>query len=248
MSDQNQLGFGGQKSEKFEMRTKGGYELKLVRSTIQKTIRRGFEVESLYWAMEFHESGYTAYLIRTLACILAEDIGWADPATMAAVFSNLTFLNTMIKEKKDAYEFRPGLGAAILMMCRARKTRCADSGWVMVEEKRKAGYRLEIPDYALDEHTQEGRKRNRWWRFWCRQAAKLHPRATPEEIGGIDYDDVMLKWWIKGHPSHSDEADFSEYDPLVPNAPIVAVAWNPLEPVTEQEVRGDSEDEPPIGV
>lgn len=227
MAEQNQLGLSGGVGggSRFEMKTKGGYELRLVRSAIQKTIRRGQEIESLYWAAEFHEGGYTGYLIRTLACILSEDVGWADPAAMAAVFSNLTFLNMMVKEKKDAYEFRPGLAAAVIMLCRARKTRAADNAWVYLEEKRKSGYRLEIPDVAYDEHTQEGRKLNRWWRFWVRNASKLVPRATQEEIGGTDYEKVMSEHWMGGHPSHQDESDWTEFDPNMPDAPIVAVPW-----------------------
>lgn len=158
---------------------------------------------------------------------------------MAAVFSNLTFMTICLKEKKEM-EIRPMLGACILMMCRARKTRAADNAWVYIEEKRKRGYKLEIPDCAFDEHTEQGRKQGRWWRFWVRQASKLHPVAKPEEIGGMDYSQVMNEFWIKGHQSHQDEPDWNEWDPSAPETPIEAKPWLGVEV--------EKEEEPPLGV
>jgi len=51
----------GKKSSKekpFWMITKHGFNLDEVVSVLQKSIRRGMEEESLFWAVELAESGY----------------------------------------------------------------------------------------------------------------------------------------------------------------------------------------------
>lgn len=211
----------------FEPKTKNGYDLALVRSTLQKCIRFGDEVNAGYWAAELYDSGFANYLFTILNCICNEDIGHADPALVGAVMSNLVFQKELWKEKKGKCEVRPALGMIILMLCRARKTRAGDNFWQYIENKRTLGWRQEIPDFALDEHTAEGRKMGRWWRFWIRIGSALQNKATYEEIGGIDYEREMNGYWGMGHPSHQDEPDWKPIDMANPYGKIEAVPFNP---------------------
>lgn len=261
MSDQNTMfdnqpgyqngGSSYQKSAKkddYEMKTKGGYDLKLVRSAIQKAVRRGAEEEALYWAAEMHEGGFTNYLLTTMACIQSEDIGWADAGLSAAVDAKIVFGKMLYAEKKGKAEYTPMLASVILMMCRARKTRAADNAWQYMAEKRKAGFRIQLPDVCEDEHTQAGRAKGRWWRFWVAQGARLQNMATPEEIGGTDYQKSMDEYWGRGHVDHKDEPHWNVWDEKNPNAPIRKVGsdefWKGLGFEANRETGEISSEEP----
>ena len=67
----------------YELRTKNGYPLPLVRSALQKCVRYGDEVHAGYWLAEMVDSGYLNYALTTLACIAVED-GY-HPPTLAAL-------------------------------------------------------------------------------------------------------------------------------------------------------------------
>lgn len=212
-------------SNDFEATTKYGYELKQVRSNLQKCIRYGDEVHALFWAAEMHEGGYTNYLLTTFACIAVEDIGYADPATLSAIMATCNFYKALYKEKKRKAEYTPMVGTLVTMMCRARKSRIGDNSYQYVSEKRLAGWRLDHPEFGLDEHTVKGRAKGRWYRFWVRVGSVLQNKASFEEIGGRDYEEEMNEFWIQGHPSHQDEPDYEKIDVNNPYAPIIEKLW-----------------------
>lgn len=204
----------------FKPKTPSGYDLRMVRSALQKSIRYGLEEKAIFWAQEMVLGGYVNYLVKTLAVILSEDIGWASPPLYSAVQSNLVFLKAML-DKKEKFEFGPSVSAAVLMMCRARKTRAADNAWQFILEKKKAGFRLPIPDYARDEHNSEGRALGRSWKFWVRIGSVLKNKANESEIGGSDYGQ-MNEYWLKGNPDCPDEPDYEPLDLDDPEKPVVA--------------------------
>ena len=75
------------KDKPFWMITKNGYNLDEVVSALQKSIRRGMEEESLYWANELAVSGYGQYLWRRLGVTVSEDIGLAEPMAPVIISS-----------------------------------------------------------------------------------------------------------------------------------------------------------------
>lgn len=139
--------------------TTSGYKYDESISALQKMIRRGDEVEAMYWAIEL-EGKYHQALWDRLEVISHEDIG-------------ITSMNTIlfIRTCKEQYlEFRGKesgsrrlmLSNAILALCRAQKTRVADhfniSSYRRLPEERK-----EIPDVAKDVHTRSGEILDRDW-------------------------------------------------------------------------------------
>lgn len=139
--------------------TTSGYKYDESFSALQKMIRRGDEVEAMYWAIELEGKYYQALWDR-LEVISHEDIG-------------ITSINTIlfIRTCKEQYlEFRGKesgsrrlmLSNAILALCRAPKTRVADhfniSSYRRLPEERK-----EIPDVAKDIHTRSGEILGRGW-------------------------------------------------------------------------------------
>jgi hypothetical protein len=64
-------------------------------------------------------------------------------------------------------------------MCRSPKNREAcELDWI-IAEKRKKGFRLEVPDYAIDMHTFRGKAMGRDIEFFYAEGAKLHPDVGP---------------------------------------------------------------------
>jgi len=145
--------------KEFILQTPGGYPLDEVRSVINKALRVGDEQSAAYWAMEFIEGGYWKYLLKTLQCVAVEDIGLADP--LAIVISTAVKEAVEFKmEKKEKGSFpTEAIGFLILYLARAKKNREGDDFIEYIKAKRKAGWRLEVPDVALDMHCSRGRKR-----------------------------------------------------------------------------------------
>jgi|GEM_PF-275298 len=191
--------------------SKGGYPMDEVTSAIQKSIRRGKEAEAGYWAMEMIDSGYWRYLLHRLQTIACEDIGLADPNAVLLVSAVRQGLETRFQEMKErGKNWMPvpaeQIGFLILYLCRAPKSRMADDFMWYVQKKRKEGKRIEIPEYAVDEHTKRGKEK-------IRQVAKgkgiTIERAQEEEFylkggllknavkvskeGQVDWSEVLFK-------------------------------------------------------
>lgn len=135
----------------------GGYPLDEVRSAIQKCLRRGQEKESAYWAMEMIEGGFWRYLLKTCQCIAVEDIGLADP--LAIVITTAVEKAIEFKMQKKGLVPTEMIGFLILYLARAPKNREGDDFIEYIKFKRQKGWRLKIPEWALDQHCERGRKR-----------------------------------------------------------------------------------------
>lgn len=180
------------------MTSKPPYQIKLIdnyefdecASALQKCIRRNMEYEACWWAFVLHESGYHKYMWRRLLIIASEDIGNATPD--AAVLVNVLHQNYMAaitatnRTKNDALVFP---FQAIIYLCRATKTREADSLVNLIRTEYGNGKRLEVADFSLDMHTRRGRHIHGAWqdgtqaeiderhRKWFNEFARVEPDA-----------------------------------------------------------------------
>ena len=208
----------------YELMTKGGYPLPIVRSALQKACRFQREQDAGFWLAELHESGYTNYALSTLALIAVEDCA-GDHQNLATVMSILSFYRDLYKEKKSKADYGPALGVVTLILCRGRQSRWGDNFWCYINEKRKNGWRLEVPEYAIDEHVGDRYKlphqKTRSWKFWVKISSRLNNPAPENEIGGSDYSEQMEKYWMRGHPDHQNEPDYEQLDTKNPDAPII---------------------------
>lgn len=155
-------------------KTNGGFQLDEVASALQKSIRRGLEQEAMFWALEMAESGYGQYLWKRLLVISAEDIGPADPAALILTYAAWA----ATKDSTSSFSKAPGmrlefLGVVLLHLCRAPKSREGDDFCWYVMERRARGWKIPVPDFALDDHTDRGRKMKRGRQFWFEEASKL---------------------------------------------------------------------------
>ena len=157
---------------KFKLKTANDYELLEAVSSLQKCIRRGLEEEAMFWAAEI-ETKFADYLWVRLTVIVNEDIGLAEPAAIQLIEALRQQYQFLRKNSKSPSERLP-LANAIIAMCRAKKTRLADDFQTVVSRRRDfKGWRLEIPDFALDKHTRRGKQLGRGVDHWREEGCKL---------------------------------------------------------------------------
>lgn len=143
------------------MQTPNGHLCGEVASALQKSIRRGLERESLYWASELYLAGYGDYVFRRLRVIASEDVGMAAPEVAVQVRAlSLNYLEQKKHNKTSKSGSISGerlfLAQAVLVLVRAPKSRMVDHIVMAVFEGDREP--LETPDWALDKHTARGRR------------------------------------------------------------------------------------------
>lgn len=149
-----------EEKEKWILETAGQYQLDEVRSSIQKALRIGDEESAAYWALEFIEGkqNFWKYLLKTLQCIAAEDIGLADPLAILVTTAVKEAIEFKMEKSKGSFPTEM-IGFLILYLARAKKNREGDDFIEYIKARRKKGWQLEVPEVALDAHCERGRKR-----------------------------------------------------------------------------------------
>lgn len=160
--------------------TQRGYAFSEVASALQKSIRRGLEEDSLYWAAELDRSGYGQYVWKRLIMITSEDVGLAEP-NMPANIRALYDTWTETKKRKDPRNpERMFMVHAVLLLVRAKKSRICDHAkmWAFSDH---IEWR-EIPDVALDKHTLRGKRMGRGFEHFFTEGQHLeNPADIPDE-------------------------------------------------------------------
>lgn len=146
-----------ERNKGFELKTKNGYKLDEVVSSLQKTIRLGDEMMATYWAFELNDSGFWRYCFRRLQVIAGEDIGLANPEAMILVSSTYSSLLAQDKVKKILQVDNNILGFVVAYMARSKKSRFIDMIGGVILKQKEHGWKPEVPDVAVDMHCERGR-------------------------------------------------------------------------------------------
>lgn len=167
---------------KYQLLTKKGYDLMEVASALQKSIRRGEEDCALYFTVELYESNFDEYLWKRLRIIASEDVGLAEPLMPATI--QALYQSYQDQKKKKDEKHRPErlyLIHAVLLLCRAKKSRLVD--WTLIHYWNTHEQRdLPIPDYAFDKHNAKGRAMGRGDSHFFEEGSALSNHAEqPEE-------------------------------------------------------------------
>ena len=157
------------------MKTMSGYRFDEVFSSLQKCIRRGWEKDALYWAIEL-EPQFSKHLWNRLEIIAHEDISLGSIETIQFVKVCKDQYFEMRNRKNSAY--RMVLANAILAMVRAPKSRV---GLHFCNLMYRSDEMLPIPDVGKDQHTQAGRALGRGLEHFMDVGAVLENEAE-----GID--------------------------------------------------------------
>ena len=156
--------------------TRNGYAGDEVISALQKSIRRGLEEQACMFAYELYISSpqLEEKLWRRLLTISVEDIGMGNP--MAAIVVNNLY--QMSREFDYADGDRPIYFIhAIRYMCQSEKDRSSDLLKNICMKSFAMGKFPEIPDYALDKHTQRGQAMGRDSFHFLNEASIVIPQA-----------------------------------------------------------------------
>lgn len=169
-------------------------------SAVQKAIRRSLEAEAMQFAVEMiHTSkAFVTMLCNRLIVISHEDID-----TSAAPWV-VPFVQTAVTQAQNAYDPEaPGktrmyLGNAIRLMCRSPKSREGDHfqarfGLANLLEDAVP----EIPEWAFDKHTREGKRMGRGLDHFRESAALLiNPDGStvPEDVHA---EEAYRLWKLK---------------------------------------------------
>jgi len=163
------------------LQTAHGLQADEVISALQKEIRRGHVENAALLAYEMAVTSPTleAYLWQRLTVISVEDIGLAEPTAVVVVRALA----------QAAMAFGPEVGErklfavhAVRYLCGRRKDRASDEFLTWIAHGVKAGtLRPEIPDYALDVHTERGRAMGRGARHFWTEGTRLHPEWEGRE-------------------------------------------------------------------
>jgi replication-associated recombination protein RarA len=160
--------------------TVGGYRCEEVSSAMQKCIRRGLEEDALFWATELDLSGFGEYVWKRLKIIASEDIG-LEEGSIRAVAVRALYDNWREQRKKDDTRHAPErlfLVHAVLALSRSFKSRVVDNALIVFYEG--AREKRSIPDFALDRHTQRGRRLHRGWDHFFTEG--VGPNIQPDAV------------------------------------------------------------------
>ena len=168
---------------KYDITTVNGYDFFECSSAMQKSIRQGLEDEAMFWAVELYVSNYAEYVWKRLRIISSEDIGLAEPNISANIWALYEMHKEQAKKKDDKNEpQRLFLTHAVLMLCRAQKSRLID--WTLIDHWTCHKNKLRpIPDFAYDKHNEKGRKLGRGWGHFFTIGTLLEPHTPlPGEL------------------------------------------------------------------
>ncbi len=171
-------------------RTYNNYPLDICVSGLQKAIRRGREHEALFWGHEMYghpqaRANYHAHFWRRI-CIIASEECASDP--MAVVFTASCLETAMFASGNGKNRIEGVIEAhAILFLCRSVKSREACDAAMLVQNRKKHGWRIKPHDAAVDKHTAAGRAKGRNGSHF-----RHHGRLVAGQLGRNDYE--APKW------------------------------------------------------
>jgi hypothetical protein len=178
--------------DEYEMTVPDGTTLNIAVTALIKNLRRGRELEALYWAEQI-ERQYWKYLWRRLLIFASEDVNIGNPDAVVQVRALYENYCTVKSESKNPVVDRSIVTMAVMVLARSPKSReCDDLLNVIVHLQRQYGWRPPNRDEVFDLHTREGKrrwKRKYRLRHWLEAASKEEPRVGPR-----DWHLWLLKW------------------------------------------------------
>ena len=173
--------------------TRNGYAGDEVISALQKSIRRGLEEQACMFAYEMYISSpqLEEKLWRRLLTISVEDIGMGNP--MAAIMVNNLY--QMSRQFEYADGDRPMYFIhAIRYLCQSEKDRSSDLLKNICIKSFAMGKFPEIPDYALDKHTQRGQAMGRDSFHFLNEASKVYPQKEVDNDYKERYSKILEEY------------------------------------------------------
>lgn len=173
--------------------TRNGYACDEVISALQKCIRRGLEEDACMFAYELYISSpqLEEKMWRRLLTISVEDIGMGNP--MAAIMVN------NLAQMRLNYDYADNDRTmyfihAIRYMCASEKDRSSDLLKNICIKSFAMGKLPEIPDVALDKHTQRGQAMGRDSFHFLNEASVVIPQAEVDNNYKERYEEILKEY------------------------------------------------------
>jgi replication-associated recombination protein RarA len=160
--------------------TRNGIQGDLVISALQKSIRRGLAEEAVTFAYEMYITSlqFEEKLWRRLQSIAVEDVGFGDLS--APVLINA--LNQMRQNFPYTDPDRPIFFVhAIRYLAAAEKDRTSDNLKNIVVTEFEYGRVPQIPDFAMDMHTELGRSMGRDIKHFLQEGSRVENELQVDE-------------------------------------------------------------------
>lgn len=217
-----------------------------------KCLRRGREMEALYWARQI-EANYWKYVWRRLMIFAAEDVGLANPHAIAQVEALWSAYEVC---KRDSSRGMPDgnlITMAVMVLARSPKSREVDDlKNALANAQRDLGYKAPYRDEMFDLHSAQGK--DRWpkpqrLRQWIESASRVEPRVGPRDwhlwilrwaarkgIYSVEWVNRLAEMWHeKGllvHGLRGEPGSWFDWENVNPEFPDVA----PAEPSLNDEL------------
>ena len=168
--------------------TRNGIKGDLIISALQKSIRRSMTKEAISFAFEMYitSSQFEDKLWRRLQAISVEDVGFGD--------LNSPILINSLNQIRQNFPYSDGdrpifFVHAIRYLSTAKKDRTSDHMKNIVINEFRYGKKPIVPDFAIDMHTEEGRKQGRDFQHFLNEASKTNNTLEVNE----DFKEKLLE-------------------------------------------------------
>jgi replication-associated recombination protein RarA len=165
-----------------DVKTFNGFQADYVISALQKEIRRGNTENAALLAYEMIITSHQLedYLWYRLKVISVEDIGFGEllaPVLIQSLFEMTSACDRATGERK-LYAIH-----AVRYLCSCQKDRSSDEMINWINHSSQSGKLLPvIPEYALDMHTAEGKKKGRGRRHFFEEASRIIPELEGRDL------------------------------------------------------------------
>ena len=173
--------------------TADGHKFGEAVSAMQKSIRRGLVAESCYWAFEIHlcdNQQSRSHLWNRLKVTCSEDVGPTPEGNQLVLLLGeleKSYLDAVKRKNKSQWLF---LTHGVTALARAPKSRVVDLiAYLMMHSDE--GY--DVPDWAVDMHTQRGRSMGRGLDEWWGEGSFIERPASAHDPELKELEDHFLE-------------------------------------------------------
>lgn len=156
-----------------------GHDMGTLQSWLQKSIRRGDERNALYAAAQLAITGFPGAVFNVCCTMSSEDIGLAERGLVQEVLAIHAAYKLQVTRKSEHKPERLQIVHAVLLCCRAKKSRLVDHALVIAFE---AGETLTPPAWVFDKHTSKGKAAGKTVAdFYDTENPALSPKSDIED-------------------------------------------------------------------
>jgi replication-associated recombination protein RarA len=135
-------------------RSPHGHDMAVLQSWLQKAIRRGDEKNALYATAQFALTGFPGAVFNICVTAASEDIGLAEHGLVQEIVALHAAYKIEAARNSEHHPERLQLTHAVLLCCRARKSRLVDHALIVAFE---GGEEIAPPEWVFDFHTHQGK-------------------------------------------------------------------------------------------